>query len=283
LGTETGHVRLLALDDPPWIEAELRFGSASVTALALRRPTEPFALGDAGGVVWVGERKSSLIRKTKLSGTIDDKGARPQSQDGELTAHIEGAFDEPNRVKILDRRGRQHGATVKTFGRLVAFHPDGRRVAVVDRRGRLRLWDFERNRWHGATFPRGFPPRETDLLAFSADGSIVAAATEDTLSFHDVDRWAPLGQVTLANFGSLRLSFDPARGAFSLVSASTYSLYEDDTTEYSDLALEAVEPILFSDDPARWRRYACRLVRRSLTTTEWDRYVPGRPYRRTCQ
>jgi WD40 repeat protein len=31
-----------------------------------------------------------------------------------------------------------------------------------------------------------------------------------------------------------------------------------------------------------WKRLACRIAGRDLTTTEWDRYLPGRAYEHTC-
>jgi len=31
-----------------------------------------------------------------------------------------------------------------------------------------------------------------------------------------------------------------------------------------------------------WAATACRIAGRNLTQTEWDRYLPGQPYRSTC-
>jgi len=33
---------------------------------------------------------------------------------------------------------------------------------------------------------------------------------------------------------------------------------------------------------AAWTRHACSVVGRNLTTGEWRRFMPGRPYQRTC-
>jgi hypothetical protein len=35
-------------------------------------------------------------------------------------------------------------------------------------------------------------------------------------------------------------------------------------------------------DPMVWVRHACAVVHRDLTRTEWEQYLPDRPYRRTC-
>jgi hypothetical protein len=35
-------------------------------------------------------------------------------------------------------------------------------------------------------------------------------------------------------------------------------------------------------EPSVWLAEACDIVGRDLTHDEWDRYLPDRPYRRTC-
>ena len=34
--------------------------------------------------------------------------------------------------------------------------------------------------------------------------------------------------------------------------------------------------------PPEWQAVGCRLVRRNLSMTEWQQFLPGRPYQRTC-
>jgi hypothetical protein len=36
-------------------------------------------------------------------------------------------------------------------------------------------------------------------------------------------------------------------------------------------------------DEGSWQRAACNLARRALTQDEWQRFLPGRPYRPACQ
>jgi hypothetical protein len=40
--------------------------------------------------------------------------------------------------------------------------------------------------------------------------------------------------------------------------------------------------VLVSSNFTRWRTYLCGIVRRSMTHAEWDKALPGVPYRRTC-
>lgn len=38
----------------------------------------------------------------------------------------------------------------------------------------------------------------------------------------------------------------------------------------------------YTMEPSRWLAAACTVAGRDLTRTEWSRYVPDRPYQRTC-
>ena len=35
-------------------------------------------------------------------------------------------------------------------------------------------------------------------------------------------------------------------------------------------------------DPAHWDAMACRIAGRNLTGAEWNQYLPGRHYQKTC-
>jgi WD40 repeat protein len=40
--------------------------------------------------------------------------------------------------------------------------------------------------------------------------------------------------------------------------------------------------VLWDLDPERWEELACRIAGRNLTRAEWNQYLPGRDYHRTC-
>ena len=40
--------------------------------------------------------------------------------------------------------------------------------------------------------------------------------------------------------------------------------------------------IRFDLDPTIWERDACTIANRNLTRVEWNQYVPGVPYHKTC-
>jgi class 3 adenylate cyclase/DNA-binding SARP family transcriptional activator/WD40 repeat protein len=41
-------------------------------------------------------------------------------------------------------------------------------------------------------------------------------------------------------------------------------------------------PLVWNMDPARWEATACRIAGRNLSRAEWNEYLAGQPYRRTC-
>jgi WD40 repeat protein len=45
---------------------------------------------------------------------------------------------------------------------------------------------------------------------------------------------------------------------------------------------EGFDPILWNVDPHHWVRLACNIAGRNLTRSEWQQYLPDRPYHSTC-
>jgi WD40 repeat protein len=73
---------------------------------------------------------------------------------------------------------------------VIAFHPDGRRLAVA--RGRsVRIWDFVTSGWVAE-----MPEREQSVLrlAYSRDGERLAAAMSNNL----FQIWTPTGDIALS-------------------------------------------------------------------------------------
>jgi class 3 adenylate cyclase/WD40 repeat protein len=95
----------------------------------------------------------------------------------------------------------------------------------------------------------------------------------------DGDRFATLGSggsIRLWDLASRRQLGSPVRG---FEGASGVAYLDDKTLVTSGTG----EGTLFLDlDPDSWRATACRLAGRDLTREEWETYLPGEPYRRTC-
>jgi WD40 repeat protein len=157
----------------------------------------------------------------------------------------------------------------------VAFSKDGRMVAAGGGSGVVRMWNV-------ATQRPAAPPLEGQSqpatgIAFSGDGRYLADATVGGgVRVWDAATGVPYGDQELVGSdkpASSKPSFDiptPVTGAFSR-DGRTFVTGGTDTL-----------PMLWHIDPASWPRTACTVAGRNLTKAEWNRYLPGEKYRRTC-
>jgi hypothetical protein len=116
------------------------------------------------------------------------------------------------------------------------------------------------------------------------DGTWAATVGDDGAVLRwDVDartgRWSQR-EFLLGHAGAvLDAEIDPAgTRLFTLGTDDTVIAW--DVTE--DRGSRAVMSLPYPTDPAGWLREACGVAGRDLTRVEWDRFVPGRPYRATC-
>jgi WD40 repeat protein len=145
----------------------------------------------------------------------------------------------------------------------VAFSPDGKLLATASLDHTVRLWDVAARKQHGAPLT-GFTGRVEDV-AFSPDGRLVVGVGDDgTVRMWDTRTSRPAGLVLTGHQGEVyAVTFSP--DGRSVVSGGA-----DDTARVWNLDFQS------------WQKYGCRLVNRNLTAAEWDQYVPGRRYERTC-
>ncbi len=188
------------------------------------------------------------------------------------------------------------------------FSPDGRWLAVEDVPGRIvTLFDAATGRlaWSQPLEATG-PP----ALAFSPDNATLAVgygtAAAGVVEFRDVRTGAvqrtlqtpSSGGVEFLRGGSVVMTTSDTggHGSARLWDATTltaigeplpqpdgvYSLARspDGATAVAGTSRGAVQ--IWDVSAEQWAITACRIARRNLTKAEWSRYLPDKPYRRTC-
>lgn len=146
----------------------------------------------------------------------------------------------------------------------LSFSPDGRTLAVGVNSGLLYTFDVGSGRQLHQ--PARVHDEFVQQVEWLPDGKTVATTGEDgTVTLYDVPR------------GLIRATM-PA----STVQRKAYT-YLLSVSAHSLTALAGERPgRTYSLDPRRWLARACAVAGRDLTHDEWSRYLPDRPYRRTC-
>ncbi|MFD7667999.1 TIR domain-containing protein [Streptomyces sp. NPDC059788] len=209
---------------------------------------------------WTATRQPS---GTPLAGHQEAVNGVAFSPDGRLLATAStdqtvGLWNVPD--------GTPHGPALKGHTneiRDLAFSPDGKLLATAGADRTVRLWDPSTGRQHGR--PLTGHTDTVEDVAFSPDGELLATAGADgTVRLWDVATGRPYGPVLTGHRGSVRAVAFAPRG--SLVASAG----ADGTARLWDTAF------------ASWTRAGCALVNRNLTQAEWDQYLPGIDYHRTC-
>jgi WD40 repeat protein len=147
----------------------------------------------------------------------------------------------------------------------LSFSPDGRMLAVGGQSGALYV--FDTGTWHLLAGPAVLHERALVQVEWLADGRTVATSGEDgVVTLFDVERGLARGR-------PLHPSGGVGQGVVHLMPGPTDELV-----------------VLGGELPGRryslvssvWVEEACAVVGRDLTRDEWERYLPGRPYERSC-
>ena len=172
-------------------------------------------------------------------------------------------------VVVLDARTFEVTQTVSpaaiSWPAHLSFSPDGRRIAVAGEGG---LTVIDTDTWRAAPAPA---PLTADLVQaewFPDSRTVAVAGSDRTVQLYDVEQ------------GHVRALPLPAVGDGSAEDVAVHLL-----PGISDelVVLGGSQPgRRFPLDPGEWSDFACTVAGRDLTTEEWTRYLPDRPYRPTC-
>ncbi len=147
----------------------------------------------------------------------------------------------------------------------IARSPDGTKAAVYGGGGSIRLWDAVNQQPIGQLSASGL---DVSAVAFSPDGRLLAGSGSDgTLSLWDIARQQPFGRgLQSGQNGIVSIAFSGDGRRLATV----------------DGTLRVWSPLLLSTGYDTWRARLCRMAGRNLTRAEWNAFVSGQPYRRTC-
>ena len=201
--------------------------------------------------------------------------SRPRQGDGFIVTTQGGlAFSADERLLAVGEVGKKvevvslpSGDTAWTasidsdFASSLAFSSDARLLATGDTGGGVIVWDTQK-RARVAVLPgmRSF----VTGVGFSEDARVLAAGNgAGDLSIWDLDSRRLLSPPFQAAPGRVT-AIIPGSGGYLVASA--------------DGSLSR-----WTADPAKIREELCRAAGRNLSEAEWRQFVPGEPYRRTCE
>jgi WD40 repeat protein len=167
----------------------------------------------------------------------------------------------------------------------IALSPDGATAAVARSSGEVAIVEVATGRTR-AVFAH---PPQFQTMAFTAHGTrlvfLVSPAVGLTLFFPIANTSDIAGANTLAIALYDAKTFEPIGDP--VVLPGTVPILNDisrDGTRFATGADNSPEgvPAVWDLDPERWEASACRIAGRNLSRAEWDQYLPGRPYEKTC-
>ena len=177
--------------------------------------------------------------------------------------------------------------------------PDGQKVAVVRDSAGVEVWSTQRHR-------RLFSLKDARQSAvFSRDGRILATSgPNDKILLWDARSGRSLGKPLSGPAGAFPVAFNPS-GTFLATEAadggvllwdvdshtqigthlqppaSGLALFSPDGTHLAILS-ETGQGYVWDVDPAHWEVRACQVAGRNLSRSEWNEFLPDRPYQRVC-
>jgi WD40 repeat protein/class 3 adenylate cyclase len=248
-----------------------------VEALAFSSDGKSLLGGDDRGLVYVWNVATRRLIGSPLAVPPDPKiGFNPvfgvaESPDGRLLAAAHG---ENATVWSLPQRRALYTVNVDDgYGRskTVAFSPDGRLLVTGGGTGVVEFWNARTGRpspaTPGGSFGKSFVANDCwlDTLQFTPDGkTLLASGCDGAARLYDVSTRQEIGT--------------PLQGPGNIHNESTLSADGRRVVVYYDSGLGYVWDV----SPRSWAARACSVAGRNLTPSEWEHFLPDRPYRKVC-
>lgn len=156
-----------------------------------------------------------------------------------------------------------------------AFSPDGTMLAVQDSVGVLWLWHLAQDRLMGAPVIVSHQPDAGTAVAFSPDGRLLASSglLNGNIDDNTVDLW-DVSDPGVPRLSAQWIQSDAGYGGVAALGFSPAShVLVVETGNYVNM---------WSTDPAGIAANLCDTVGDAITPAQWQRYVPGLPYRPPC-
>jgi WD40 repeat protein len=188
----------------------------------------------------------------------------------------------------------------------VDISPDNRWVATASWDGSAKIWDLQNSQSEPIKTINFDPVGRVFHVKFSADGKWLAAGSWNyQVQLQDMTKLSQEPFKLVGHKGRVfGVQFSPdSQWLATAAEDNTIRLWNPSEPQAAPVILQghnsAVGPLAFSADghwllsgstDARlWRvngedlsAVACRTAGRNLTTEEWQRYLPGKPYHQTC-
>jgi WD40 repeat protein len=320
IGDNDQMLRFAARDGRP-LGGALESGAPRASRVVAISPEgSTVAVQEADGIVSLWDVRTGTRESVLTTGLTGERILADWSRDGSMLAATSG-FDhdlvlwdvsDPRRPDLLHRIGGADAPLPFNY-RSPTFSPDGRVVAVNDfpelgwatfidvRRGRVLRQVSLGFQIGGLVYS---PDGTTTITIRYSEGALLVldAATGTVRAERPTNGWPQEWafvhrgrRIAIQTLPSLGNSSGPT--TLEIWDATTLEPFGEPVTFTGTTGGGEASPdgsklatgtpgghgILWNLNPRHWNALACRLAGRNLTREEWNQYLPGRDYHRTCQ